>query len=277
MPLPLARLATLLVGVLMCASTAAAAPGSPDAAADAALRPLSRLDATGTAGDTAGVARPVAGVVPPAAEAGEPPMQAVTRATRPRRTLAPAPPIVSALIPYGTSRQAQMADYAARHYGIRTAVLRPQSVVLHFTESDSASGVISYFASNTPNLGELPGVCAHFVVGQDGTIYQLVSTDLMCRHAVGYNHRSIGIEVVQSSYGNPSVWADRQILNRPKQLQALLALVRWLQGQYGIATSDIQGHATINTAPGYLDLLGWRNDHTDWGLAAVLEFRRLLG
>ena len=45
-----------------------------------------------------------------------------------------------------------------------------------------------------PELHELPGLCAHFVVDRDGTIYQLVSARIMCRHTVGLNWTAIGIE-----------------------------------------------------------------------------------
>ena len=45
------------------------------------------------------------------------------------------------------------------------------------------------FARNAPDLelGELPGVCSHFVIDRDGTIYRLVPTTIMCRHTVGLN------------------------------------------------------------------------------------------
>ena len=48
-------------------------------------------------------------------------------------------------------------------------------------------------------LHELPGTCAHFVIDTDGTIYQLVSTSIMCRHTVGLNYTAIGIEHVGTS------------------------------------------------------------------------------
>ena len=90
------------------------------------------------------------------------------------------------------------------------------------------------------------------------------------------NDKAIGIEIVQRTNGNSSHWADQQILDRPAQIGAVLALVRSLQGEFGIIASNIIGHATANDAPQFRDLLGWRNDHTDWQAQDVLEVRRRL-
>jgi N-acetyl-anhydromuramyl-L-alanine amidase AmpD len=68
-------------------------------------------------------------------------------------------------------------------------------------------------------LHERPGVCAHFVVDRDGTIYQLVSLRWMCRHTVGLNDVAIGIEHVG--------YSDAEILGRPAQILASLRLTRW--------------------------------------------------
>lgn len=185
--------------------------------------------------------------------------------------------VVDASIPYGPERREQMAGYALQRYGTRTSSLRPSAIVLHFTESDDNPwSTIGYFAQNQPNGGMYPQVCAHFVLGKDGTAYQLVPTDVMCRHTVGLNHVSIGIEVVQATQGHSSAWADQQILDRPAQLAGLLGLVRSLQAQWGIPNERIVGHGTANDDPAFLDLTGLRNDHTDFGWPAVLRVRELL-
>jgi beta-N-acetylhexosaminidase len=68
-------------------------------------------------------------------------------------------------------------------------------IVEHYTGSNSFSAAWNTFAANQPDpeLGELPGTCAHFIVGRDGTIYQLVRLNVMCRHTVGLNYVAIGI------------------------------------------------------------------------------------
>jgi hypothetical protein len=149
--------------------------------------------------------------------------------------------------------------------------------VLHFTASGAGSepGVHALFASDTPNGGELPGVCAHFVVDQDGTIYQQAPLTVICRHAIGVNDRAIGIEMVQLS-GASSHWADQQILHRRAQIRSVIRLVRWLQARYGIATHDVIGHAMVNDSPFFHDLEGWRNDHTDWQVEDVRALRKRL-
>src|SRR5918912_1251682 len=123
------------------------------------------------------------------------------------------PPIVTKRIPYGARRRREMAAYSRRHYGKRTWRLRhPHVIVEHYTDGHSFSSAWNYFASNVPDLGELPGVCAHFIVDTDGTIYQLVDLRVRCRHAVGMNWTAIGVEHVGTS--------DREILTNRRQMRA---------------------------------------------------------
>lgn len=178
-------------------------------------------------------------------------------------------------IPMPQSRLDEMRAYARARYGIDSYHLEPSMVVLHFTDS-SAQAAINHFSQDIPQSGWLPGVCAHYVVDQDGTIYQLVPTNIMCRHAVGVNHEAIGIEVAQQTFGNSAQWADRQILDRAPQMAALLELVADLQRRFAIPTDRIAGHATVNSDPAFRDSTGMVNDHGDWQEADVLEFRRRL-
>ena len=187
------------------------------------------------------------------------------------------PAIVQKAIPYGPKRKKQMAAYANRHYGVRTWELTdPKVVVLHYTVSNTASSPWNLFASNTPSPGpsgskpESPGGCTHFIVDKDGTIYQLAPLTTMCRHAIGINHRSVGIEFVEMSSAS-------NILNRPKQRAAGVRLVRWLQSRLGIHTKDVIGHRMVNDSPYFQERVpGWRNDHTDWSAAQVRRLRALL-
>jgi len=149
-------------------------------------------------------------------------------------------------------------------------------IVLHFTETDTASQARNGFANDTVNLGERPGTCTHFIVAPNGDVWQIVPTTIRCRHAIGLNDKAIGIELVQRTYGNSSHWADQQILGRAAQIRALVALVRSLQRDFDISASNVIGHAMANDAPQFRDLEGWRNNHTDWQLTDVLELRRRL-
>jgi N-acetyl-anhydromuramyl-L-alanine amidase AmpD len=189
---------------------------------------------------------------------------------------APHPAITPDPISFGNDRKRETARYSKRHYGQREWRLSdPRVIVLHFTATDSYSAVWNTFDANTPSLGESPGTCAHFVIEQDGTIDQLVSLRIRCRHTIGLNQTSVGIEMVQST-GQGSHWADQQILDRRKQVGAALRLVRWLQDRYDIPRSEVIGHSMANGDRYFKDLEGWVNDHTDWLKRDVKEFRHRL-
>jgi hypothetical protein len=148
----------------------------------------------------------------------------------------PRPAIRWKPIPYGPTRQAEMAAYARRHYGVASARLKPRMIVVHATASTTFSSAYWTFRADTPSpeLGELPGVCAHFVVDTDGTIYQLVRADLMCRHTTGLNHLALGIENVGRSHAD--------VLRNPVQLRATVALTAWLADRFRIPLANVIGH-----------------------------------
>jgi hypothetical protein len=186
-----------------------------------------------------------------------------------------APAIVQDLVPYGAVRKAQMAAFSKRHYGQDTWVLHPQVIVLHYTATSTYAAAHNTFASNAPALGELPGVAAHFVIDQNGTIYQQVPLDVRARHTVGLDWCAVGIEFVQPAASGPTQ-AIAQIFARPRQLDAGLRLVAWLQATYDITSENVIGHAMANDAAQFKDLTGERNDHVDWNTAAVMRFRQAL-
>ena len=150
--------------------------------------------------------------------------------------------MVQAPIPYPASRQREMAAYSLRHYGSAGWQLTPTMIVLHYTAGGTWAGARATFAEDTPSQGELPGTCSHYLVDKDGTVYQLVPTSVRCRHAIGLNDQAIGIEMVQEG-GASAAWADQQILARPAQVGAALALVRSLQAQFAIPATNVVGHA----------------------------------
>ena len=154
-----------------------------------------------------------------------------------------------------------MAAYAERHYGLRTHVLEhPRVIVEHVTVSRTFHPVFSEFARDVPDreLHELPGLCSHFVIDTDGTIYQLVPLRLVCRHTVGLNHTAIGIEHVGLS--------DREIMHTPKELAASVALTLWLMQRFDIQLRNVIGHNESLTSPFHRELV-WRlrcQTHGDW-------------
>jgi N-acetylmuramoyl-L-alanine amidase len=186
---------------------------------------------------------------------------------------APPPHIVPRFIPFGPVRRAETARYAARHYGVHTWRLEhPRVIVEHYTATTSFAPVWATFAADTPDpeLGELPGTCAHFVVDRDGTIYQLVSLGTICRHTVGLNYTAIGIEHVGTS--------DASILDDPAQLEASLRLTLWLMTRFHISLPNVIGHAESLTSRYHRELYRpWRcQTHGDWQHPDMVVYRRRL-
>src|SRR5438132_556567 len=133
----------------------------------------------------------------------------------------PKPHVVWKPIPFGPKRKREMAEYSKRHYGHAVwRLVHPNVVVEHFTGGNSFSSAWNTFAANSPDLGELPGTCAHFIIDRDGTIYQLVRLGTRCRHTVGLNWTAFGIEHVGSS--------DAEILHDGAQMRSSLRLTLWL-------------------------------------------------
>ena len=186
--------------------------------------------------------------------------------------VAPKPHIVWKPIPYGPVRKAEMAAYAQRHYGIHSWVLHPKVIVEHYTAGNSFSSAWNAFASNAPDpeLHELPGDCAHFIVDRDGTIYQLVHLNVMCRHTVGLNYVAIGIEHVGTS--------DAEILHDPAQMRASLRLTAWLMGRFRILLRNVIGHNESLSSPYHRELYKpWAHKtHGDWNHADMDVYRARL-
>jgi len=176
-------------------------------------------------------------------------------------------------IPFGADRKGQMRAYARRHYGIDSFRLSPRVIVQHFTASNSFASAFNTFASNSPDVefGERPGVCAHYLIGRDGTIARLVPTSIMCRHTVGLNHAAIGIEHVGTS--------DGQVLGNRRQVGASLRLTRSLQGRFRIATRDVIGHNENRSHRLHRERVErFKNQtHGDFTRRSMNRYRRALG
>jgi len=185
------------------------------------------------------------------------------------------PDIVWKPIPFGPDRQRQTAAYALRHYGMNDWHLSdPRAVTIHFTGTPSFSSAWRTFASNAPYGGELPtghpGTCAHFIIDTDGTIYQLVRLDTICRHTIGLNSAALGIEHVGMN--------DAQILRNRRQMASSMQLTLWLMERYDISLGDVVGHAESTSSPYYSEhVAAWRCAvHADWPHSDMNTYRRRL-
>ena len=189
------------------------------------------------------------------------------------RASASRPPITERLIPFGPKRKREMAAYSQRHYGAAKWRLRdPQVIVEHMAQASSVSAIYNTFAPDVPDveLGELPNVCSHFVVGRSGRIFKLVNLRTRCRHTVGLNWTAIGIEHV--GYG------DGDVLGNRRQLRASLWLTQWLRCKFGIRVRDTIGHNESLRSPFHRELVpSLRNQtHGDWRHASMRVYRQKL-
>ena len=129
------------------------------------------------------------------------------------------------------------------------------------------------FASDAPDveLGELPGVCAHYVIDRDGTAYQLVPTSIICRHTVGLNWTAIGIEHVGTS--------DAEVLGNARAARGPRYGSAPLQGRFHISTRNVIGHAESLSSPYHRERVARlrRQTHGDMARPAMDRYRRLLG
>ncbi len=115
------------------------------------------------------------------------------------------------------------------------------TVVLHHTGSDSDSGALSTLTNGRAK----DRVSAHYLIGKDGTIYQLVDDQYRAWHAgegalhckpTDINGRSIGIEIVSS--GKPGSYTEAQY-------KALEKLVPHLMQKYDVPPQNLVGHKDV--------------------------------
>ncbi|MBS1191768.1 MAG: N-acetylmuramoyl-L-alanine amidase [Rhodocyclaceae bacterium] len=117
---------------------------------------------------------------------------------------------------------------------------RPNLVVIHHTTDDSVDEALGTL------LSPLRKVSAHYLVGRDGVIFQLVDERARAWHAgrsywggnTDINSASIGIEL-DNNGSEPFPEA---------QIRALLALLADLKARYNIPAANFVGHADV--APG---------------------------
>jgi beta-N-acetylhexosaminidase len=183
------------------------------------------------------------------------------------------PPIVRSFIPFPKKRVDETRAYARRHYGLNTALLKhPHVIVEHYTAIDSYSATYNTFAADVPDpeLHELPGTCAHYVIDRDGTIHQLVRLRYICRHTVGLNYTAIGIEHVATS--------DAGVMGDRRMLRASLRLTRYLMGRFHITVRNVIGHNESLSSPYHHERIARlrHQTHGDMRHSTMTRYRRML-
>lgn len=183
------------------------------------------------------------------------------------------PAIHRRMIPFGVKRQRQMARYSKRHYGrAEWQLKRPRQIVQHVAAAGSIDVIFNTFADNRPDpeLGERPNVCTHFAISAKGRIVQMVGLKKRCRHTVGLNHVSIGIEHVG--------YRDRDVLGNRRQMRASKRLTRWLRCRFDIPVRDVIGHNENRSSRFHREKVqSLRNQtHGDFRSASMRKYRKQL-
>ncbi len=106
-------------------------------------------------------------------------------------------------------------------------------IVIHYTTSRNIEGTISHFKRGTPRTS------AHYIVGRDGALVQMVNDSDRAWHAgnVAMNARSVGIEHVAGP-------GDRIT---PQQAATAAALIGWLMQEYEIPRENVIPHVCVKS------------------------------
>lgn len=117
---------------------------------------------------------------------------------------------------------------------------RPNFVVIHHSGDDDVAETLRTFAD------PIRAVSAHYLIGRDGTLYQLVDERARAWHAgesrwgalTDLNSASLGIEL--DNNGDEPFAED--------QIAALLELLADIKKRHGIPTANFLGHADVAPA-----------------------------
>jgi N-acetyl-anhydromuramyl-L-alanine amidase AmpD len=132
----------------------------------------------------------------------------------------------------------QASRFVPAHSGNYRASSSPRTInriVIHITDGNkNINGPISWFQNPSAK------VSAHYIVGQDGEVVQMVQHNDVAWHASRANGDSIGIEHVANTRG---------LLPTTAEYCASAALVNWLATQYNIPMdrTHILGHSEADT------------------------------
>ena len=99
-------------------------------------------------------------------------------------------------------------------------------IILHYTAGSTAQSAVNTFQNQASQ------VSAHYIIGRNGDIFQMMEDYEKAWHTRGANDDSIGIEHVA---------LPGQHLTAPQEASSV-ALIRWLLSAYRLSPDDITGH-----------------------------------
>ena len=109
---------------------------------------------------------------------------------------------------FDSERLRLTAQYSKVHYGLDSSEIRePKIIVLHYTAFPTFAASFRFFqpdlldtrSRSDISSGGAVNVSTHYLVDRDGTVYQLASEKVICRHTIGFNYTAISIENVGSN------------------------------------------------------------------------------
>ncbi len=184
--------------------------------------------------------------------------------------------IVDKPIVFNEERSQLTIQYLKDRYGLEQDSPRivPRMIVLHWTAIPTFEGSFDAFLNTKlpnwrPDIESVSGlnVSTHFLIDQDGTIYNLMPETTMGRHVIGLNHCAIGVENVGGTIDTPLTKA---------QLKSNIWLVKYLTKKYNI--EYIIGHHEYTLFEGHELWLekddGYRTNKTDPGDEFMAKVRK---
>jgi N-acetyl-anhydromuramyl-L-alanine amidase AmpD len=146
-------------------------------------------------------------------------------------------------------------------YGVRAGGIKPTSIIIHSTNGNKGST----FEAEANYLKNSHEVSAHYLVGKEGQIAQILPPDLMAWHAGQaktefQNLYSIGVE---NHHAVGDAWTV-------VQFQALTWLTRQLMAQFTISIPMIETHRYAALPPGR------KSDPDDWSDKSFYAWRGAL-
>ncbi|WP_299659448.1 N-acetylmuramoyl-L-alanine amidase [uncultured Ruegeria sp.] len=139
-----------------------------------------------------------------------------------------------------TTDQPKPIWHPSPNFGPRRDGLRPTLIVLHYTAMESASAALDRLCDPAPE------VSAHYLIGRDGTLWQLVREEDRAWHAgagewhgqMDVNSSSVGIEL---DNGGDHPFSE-------PQMRALEQLLPNIMRRWAISPEGVIGHSDM--APG---------------------------
>ncbi|MBD3823905.1 MAG: N-acetylmuramoyl-L-alanine amidase [Epsilonproteobacteria bacterium] len=141
--------------------------------------------------------------------------------------------IIKRPIEFDASRIEMTKEYIKSHYAMTPYNIKitPKIIMIHHTGMNDTEESYSRFHRplltkdrSDINKGGMLNVSAHYLVGRDGKVYEMMSPDMMARHVIGLNYFAIGIENVGARNLEDNL--------TQAQLQANIELVEYLKNRY---------------------------------------------